>query len=405
MNSIIIDRHPRLQNTTINLSASKSESNRALIIQALAGSGINLSNLSDARDTRLMAALLKSEAYELDAKDAGTTMRFLTAYCATQNRPAILTGTPRMQQRPIRILVDALRQLGAEIYYLNQEGYPPLKITGFKKQVTDLIKIRGDISSQYISALLMIAPGLENGLTLQLEGKIGSWPYITMTLNLMKHFGVEAAVNGNEIKITRQHYQGNNYTIESDWSGASYWYSFVALAEEGSLNLPGLRSSSFQGDQVISEMMVKLGVDSVFEENQVIISGSRSTSESTFDFSNCPDLAQTVAVAAAAKGLKLKMTGLESLRIKETDRIAALQNELRKIGADLLEEGSTWHLIPSEQLPNRVTIETYEDHRMAMAFAPLATKMQVEIKDPEVVQKSYPGFWQEMKKAGFQLSQ
>lgn len=405
MTSIIIERLPQLKAHKVKLSASKSESNRALIIQALAGSGIYLGNLSDARDTRLMESLLKSDAHELDAKDAGTTMRFLTAYCASQNRRAILTGTPRMQERPIRILVDALRELGADIRYLKNEGFPPLEIHGLAAQKSDFIKIRGDVSSQYISALLMIAPRLKQGLTLRLEGKIGSWPYITMTLNLMEHFGVKALVNDNEISISPQSYQSNDYTIESDWSGASYWYSLMALTGDGTLSLPGLRSSSFQGDQIIAEMMVHLGAHSKFEPGQVVISGSGHQSSATFDFTDCPDLAQTVAVAAAAKGVKVKMTGLESLRIKETDRIAALQNELQKIGADLVEEGSTWYLLPSNKLPEQVVIETYEDHRMAMAFAPLATKMQVEIKDPEVVQKSYPGFWQEMEKLGFKITQ
>lgn len=405
MNSIVIERLPYLKAEKVNLSASKSESNRALIIQALADSNIHLHNLSDARDTRLMESLLKSDTYELNAKDAGTTMRFLTAYCASQNRPATLTGTPRMQERPIRILVNALRELGAEITYLKNEGFPPLKILGMEKQSTDFIKIRGDVSSQYISALLMIAPTLEKGLTLHLKGKIGSWPYITMTLGLMEHFGVKAKVNESEIHVSTQSYQSNDYTIESDWSGASYWYSFMALSQPGKLALPGLRSPSYQGDQTIAEMMEHLGVKTLFEPGQVLISGSDHKSTATLDFTHCPDLAQTVAVAAAAKGVEIQMTGLESLRIKETDRIAALQNELRKIGADLIEEGSSWYLQPSENLPETVVIETYEDHRMAMAFAPLATQMQVEIKDPQVVQKSYPGFWQEMESAGFNIRQ
>lgn len=404
MKKITIDRRANLENTTIKLSASKSESNRSLIIQALSTNDISLSNLSDARDTRTMAELLNSQDHELNVKDAGTTMRFLTAYCACQNRHALLTGTPRMQERPIRILVEALKELGADINYVKNEGYPPIEINGLSNQMTDFIKVRGDVSSQYISALLMIAPTLPKGLTLQLEGKIGSWPYITMTLGLMKHFGVEGSIQENVIKVTPQAYQANHYSIEGDWSGASYWYSLVALANEGKLVLPDLRSSSFQGDKVISDMMKSLGVKSEFANEKVTLTKAEHVTEDTFDFSHCPDMAQTVAVTAAAKGIELKMTGLESLRIKETDRIAALQNELQKIGADLIEHDAVWQLVPSKKLPAQVTIETYEDHRMAMAFAPLATQMQVIINDPEVVQKSYPGFWQQLKRAGFNVN-
>ena len=400
---IKIEKLAHLKSATIDLSASKSESNRALIIKALADAPIDLHNLSNARDTKIMQQLLQSNEMALNVKDAGTTMRFLTAYCTSQNRETILKGTPRMHERPIKILVEALHQLGAKIEYLENEGYPPIKIYGLEQQKVDFLKVRGDISSQYISALLMIAPTLHNGLTLQLEGKVGSWPYITMTLNLMEHFGVNAQVNDHVIKVYPQQYIANDYSIESDWSGASYYYSFVALAQDASCLLPGLRQNSFQGDQAIVEMMQLLGVETTYEAGRVVLKKKDHAPSATFDFTNCPDLAQTVAVVAAAKGIAVKMTGLESLRIKETDRIAALQAELAKIGGQLLEQGNSWHLIPSKKLPESVTIETYEDHRMAMAFAPLATKMQVIVEGPDVVQKSFPDFWQEVAKLGFTI--
>ena len=398
---IIIEKLEQLNSSTIELSASKSESNRALIIKALADAPIELHNLSNARDTKIMQQLLESNELELNVQDAGTTMRFLTAYCTSQNRETILKGTPRMHQRPIKILVDALHQLGAKIDYLENEGYPPIKIYGMDQQKVNYLKVRGDISSQYVSALLMIAPLLTQGLALQLEGKIGSWPYITMTLNLMKHFGVTAQVKDNVIEVYPQLYVANDYSIESDWSGASYWYSFLALANDATCLLPGLRQNSFQGDQAIAAMMHQLGVETTYKENMVLLKKKDHVKSATFDFTNCPDLAQTVAVVAAAKGITLEMNGLESLRIKETDRIAALQAQLGKIGSQLVEQGNSWQLIPGKKLPKKVTIETYEDHRMAMAFAPLATKMQVTIEDPDVVQKSFPDFWQEVAKLGF----
>ncbi len=389
---------------SINLPASKSESNRALIIQALAGTAAGLHNLSEANDTKVITRLLQSAADELNAEDAGTVMRFMTAYLAVTNQHKIITGTPRMQQRPIGILVDALRQLGAQIDYLSQEGYPPLQFKGIdcSRQYPDALPVRGDISSQYISALLMVAPLFPQGLTLELQGRIGSRPYILMTLSLMKHFGVEGTIKGTTITIPAQAYKANQYTIESDWSGASYWYSLVALAKEATVELKGLRQNSFQGDSIVASIMEHLGVRTTFIADEVILTKTDRVEPFRFDFTDCPDLAQTIAVIAAVKGIAAEMTGLESLRIKETDRIAALQQELRKIGGDLADRGNgLFQVVPATRIAGNPVFKTYEDHRMAMAFAPLALITPIGIEEPGVVRKSYPGFWQDLTQVGF----
>ena len=385
----------------VALPASKSESNRMLIIQALADEKINIQNISDARDTQTMLRLLASSEAVLDVIDAGTTMRFLTAYFSATNQGKQLTGSERMQQRPLKILVDALREIGADIQYLVNDGFPPIQIGGIKSQKMKSIRVRGDVSSQYISALLMIAPSLPEGLEIELTGKIGSRPYIEMTLGLMARFGIRNEWVDNSIRIKRQKYAGGNISIESDWSAASYWYSIVALAANAEFTLKGLRPNSLQADIRIVMIMDKLGVGSEFTSTGVRIFKKPLSPFNHIDFSDCPDLAQTVAVTCAALGKKCTFTGLESLRIKETDRIAALQNELQKIGASLTEENNEWHLIPSIELPQSAEIETYEDHRMAMAFAPLSTMMKVIIKEPNVVVKSYPSFWNDLNLAGF----
>lgn len=387
---------------TIHLSASKSESNRALVIRALSGADIQLDNLSDARDTQTMMRLLASKDDTWDVLDAGTTMRFLTAYLAVTTGGKTITGTERMQQRPIKVLVDALRELGADISYVNNDGYPPLKISRIKKQLTSQLKVKGNISSQYISALLMIAPVLPNGLTLELVGDVFSRPYIEMTLGLMKQFGVQHTWSGNTISIEPQQYKSNQYTIESDWSGASYWLSMVALSKKSTVKLTGLREDSYQGDIRIREIMHGLGLTTRFTDGELVIEKKPSISPMVIDFKTCPDLAQTVMVVAAGLQSPISMTGLESLRIKETDRIAAMQTELAKFGATLVEETpGFWELEPPAQLPKGpVTIHTYEDHRMAMAFAPLAQRVPLIIEDPSVVNKSYPGFWDDCRKYG-----
>ena len=400
---LTLEPQKRLQYSEIKLASSKSESNRVLIINALAGgTEANLSNLSSARDTRTMMRLLSTQETTWDVMDAGTTMRFLTSYAAVKGLNRILTGTARMQQRPIGILVDALRSLGAVIEYQKEDGYPPLQVKGMGEQATKELSVRGDVSSQYISSLLMIAPTLPKGLRLSLTGPIGSRPYINMTAALMHRFGAEIGwTDERTITVAPTPYFPTEYTVESDWSGASYWFSLVALAEQAELTLLGLRQESLQGDQAIVTIMEKLGVRSQYTDEGIHLSQGPSEKAIEVDFTDCPDLAQTVAVACAAKGVRGTFTGLESLRIKETDRILALQQEMAKFGARLKEpETGRWELIPSGQLPEEITIHTYEDHRMAMAFAPLATRMRVHIEDPSVVQKSYPEFWEHLKQVG-----
>ncbi|MBT1702126.1 3-phosphoshikimate 1-carboxyvinyltransferase [Fulvivirgaceae bacterium PWU20] len=400
-----IQKNSSIYGTANLLPASKSISNRVLIINALAGNASQLHNLSDANDTQLMLRLVNSKDRIIDVEDAGTTMRFLTAYFSITNQRKVLTGTQRMKERPIGILVDALRTLGADIDYQEKEGYPPLTINGFNGQKTTSLKIRGDISSQFISAIMMVAPVLPQGIKLELEGKIGSRPYIEMTASLMAQFGVKTKFVGNLITVTPQTYTPTEFTVESDWSAASYWFAITALAEKAEVLLPRISLHSLQGDRAIVDIMKTLGVEAEIEGSQLKLSKGSITKELRWDFTHCPDLAQTVAVVCAAKGVKGSFTGLESLRIKETDRITALQNELKKIGADLIEESSQWTLVPTDKLPTRVTFATYKDHRMAMAFAPLATLMDVDIENPGVVKKSYPNYWNDLKAVGFHLTE
>jgi 3-phosphoshikimate 1-carboxyvinyltransferase len=403
--TIRLQKKPHISPSRVLLPASKSESNRALIIQALCSPRPELHNLSEARDTQTLQRLLLSADPELNVLDAGTTMRFLAAYCSVSGRQALLTGTPRMLERPIGPLVAALQALGAPIRYAQREGYPPLIIEGRIEQRSRQLSIRSDISSQFISALLLIAPALPQGLKLQLSGTISSRPYIQMTLDLMAHFGARWQWTGDTISVNPGGYSPKPYSIEADWSGASYWFSLLALAEAGELLLPGLRPNSLQGDREIVPIMEKLGVGSRWEEEGLQLFKIPPQEQLEQDFADCPDLAQTVAVCCAAKGITGRFTGLHSLRIKETDRIAALQAELAKMSAGLEEErGGVFRLIPARQpLPERLQIATYDDHRMAMAFAPLATLMEVEIEDPEVVQKSFPRFWEQMKGVGFEF--
>uniref|UniRef100_UPI0040489838 3-phosphoshikimate 1-carboxyvinyltransferase n=1 Tax=Algoriphagus sp. TaxID=1872435 RepID=UPI0040489838 len=386
---------------SIPLPSSKSESNRALVIDALTEGKNILSNLAEARDTQTMIRLLQTNPAVFDVLDAGTTMRFLTAYVAATNQQKVMTGTSRMCERPIGILVDALRSLGAEIHYLGTEGYPPLAVKGLPQQLTSKIKIRGDVSSQYISAILMIAPLLPLGIELELEGKIGSRTYIEMTLELMSQFGINYQWEENTIKIIPQAYRPTHFAVESDWSGASYWFSLLACADSGSFFLKGLKEKSLQGDSAIVEIMSHLGIKSTFEKGGVSLEKQKVTGLKSWDFTHCPDLAQTVAVTCAILGQNTLFTGLESLRIKETDRIYALQKELAKFNAELKEiSHESFQVIPSVTMPRQVQIHTYEDHRMAMAFMPLVTKTNLRIEDPEVVNKSYPSFWKQVAQAG-----
>lgn len=388
----------------VNLTSSKSESNRALLINALSGNLLELKNLSAARDTQTMMRLMQNPGDVWDVIDAGTTMRFCTALLGVTGTGQTITGTPRMCQRPIGLLVNALRKLGAEITYLGNDGYPPLQIQGIQEQKTNTIEIPGNISSQFISALLMIGPALPKGLNLKLTTEVFSRPYIEMTLGLMKRFGVSATWEGDTIAIAPQTYRAGSYTIESDWSGASYWYSMAALNPDTDLVLTGLREDSLQGDQEIVGIMAKMGVKTVYTpEGAHLTKTQESAKEISINFKTCPDLAQTVLVTAALKGVTLHMTGLESLRIKETDRIAAMQTELKKLGATLTESGSSWTMTPGAVPQEIEAIETYDDHRMAMAFAPVAQVQDITIHDPAVVQKSYPAYWDDLKSVGFQI--
>lgn len=392
--------------TEIPLPSSKSESNRALIINALAKGHDNLSNLAEARDTQTMMRLLASNDPIADVIDAGTTMRFLTAYYAVTGQVKTMTGTPRMCERPIGILVDALRELGAQIDYVKTEGYPPLQLKGFDFKGNNRLAIRGDVSSQYISALLMVSPLLPEGLTLEITGELGSKPYIEMTLKQMEAFGVQAQADwdAKTITVAPQAYNPIEYAVESDWSGASYWFSVVALSDkaDASLELLGLKENSLQGDSVVTDIMSHLGVKSEYTGRGFKLTKIEPDTSLEWDFTNCPDLAQTICVVAAAKNIPLTLTGIESLKVKETDRIMALQNELIKFGATLkeVETNHKYQLTPAvaERQAVPVSVHTYDDHRMAMAFAPLALVEDVVIEEPDVVVKSYPSFWNHLSK-------
>ncbi|WP_345031559.1 3-phosphoshikimate 1-carboxyvinyltransferase [Ravibacter arvi] len=401
MKSILV--HPQSQpiRTAIQLASSKSESNRSLIISALTNFKSQLTNVSEARDTQTLEKLLHDNGEIADVIDAGAPMRFLTAYFAVTGQHKILTGTARMCERPIGILVDALRELGALIEYQGKKGYPPMKLSGFRYSGRRDITIKSNVSSQYISALLLIAPTLPDGLLLHLDGEIGSRPYIEMTLEQMAHFGITytADWDGKTIHVPHQAYEPKAFAVESDWSGASYWYSLVALANDAEIELLGLKQQSLQGDSAIVDIMEHLGVRTLYTDRGVLLQKKEAVDNLFWDFSGCPDLVQTVAVCCAAKGIALSMTGIESLKIKETDRVAALQSELQKIGAALIETeaNSRYSVVktgPGDALP---VIDTYDDHRMAMAFAPVGIKRAILIEEPGVVVKSYPGFWKDLE--------
>jgi 3-phosphoshikimate 1-carboxyvinyltransferase len=400
-------------NTCIVLPASKSISNRALVINALSNGSMPIENISDCDDSMVVVAALRDMPRVIDIKAAGTAMRFLTSLLATRpGEEHIITGTERMRNRPISVLVDALRALGADIDYEERAGYPPLKISGRKLKGGHLM-LPGNVSSQYISSLLMIGPTLEQGLTLALEGEIISRPYIDMTLAIMRQYGARAEwVGEKEIRVEPVPYEPIPYYVESDWSAASYWYEMVALSadEEASVVLPGLFEDSLQGDAAVAKMFEPLGVETVMEQGRVLIRKSgRRVETCEWNMLAQPDLAQTIVVTCCMKGVHFRISGLQTLRIKETDRIAALQKELLKYGFVLTAEGDDvlqWKGEMSGQpvVPEHVSIDTYDDHRMAMAFAPIAlVKGSVVINNPEVVSKSYPSFWEDMRSAGFNI--
>ena len=395
----------KFKDSTIYLNSSKSESNRLLIIKALSEKEITIKNLSKANDSVLLKNLLESENLVVwDAQDAGTSFRFLTSFLAIKKEHVVLSGTERMKQRPVKVLVDALNKIGAEILYLENEGFPPIYVKGKINQVKNKLDIPGDISSQYISSLLLIAPLLEKGIEINIEEPFYSRPYVNMTLNLMNSFGIKSAVKGNKISIKNQEFSSGSYIVESDWSAASYWYSILSISDNiNNLTLQGLKKKSNQGDSVISELMKSFGVNTQYKEDGIVLTKIKlDTEEIELDFRDCPDLAQTILVVAAYHKIKLKVSGVESLKIKETDRLVAMKNELKKIGCDFYEEGNYWILEKrSREIDDELSIDTYKDHRMAMAFAPLASKKSIIINDPDVVVKSYPTYWEDLKKVGF----
>ena len=397
--------------TGISLPSSKSISNRALIINALSYSPYPLRNLSDSDDTKVLQAALYSNNSKFDIGHAGTAMRFLTAFLAKIVGSWEVTGSERMQQRPISILVDALRELGAKIEYIKNEGFPPLRITGSHLS-GKTIELDGSISSQYISALLLIAPTLENGLMLKLAGEITSRSYIELTLGLMARFGIQYQWEGNTITVPEQNYFPIDFTVESDWSGASYWYEILALCDSGEIFLENLELDSLQGDAGIADWFNPFGIVSTQQDGGVLLSKTENSSPEILihDFIENPDVAQTMACLCVARNIPFHFSGLKTLKIKETNRIAALQNELAKFDAEVTEpsEGElAWDgKINAELAVEKPMIETYHDHRMALAFAPMALAGKpVFIDDPMVITKSYPDFWNDLKKAGFTVSE
>ena len=399
----------------ITLDGSKSFSNRVLIIQALCETAFPIHNLSTSNDTQTLVKLLAqtdNDTYNCGA--AGTTFRFLTAHFALQDGTQILTGSERMKQRPIGKLVKALRALGCDIEYMEEDGYPPLKINTPKSLTTNGLIIPADTSSQYISALLMVAPTLPHGLKLTLDGKIVSLPYIKMTLSLMAYFGVQHRWEGNTITVEKQTYQPREVTVEADWSAASYYYAMAAFADELDLTLNGLFKNSLQGDSVITEIGFHFGVDTIYTEGGIKLkkTGNPRTEFFEWNFVKCPDIAQTLAVICAGRNVQGLFTGLETLFIKETDRVAALKNELAKVGVSFVKMPARFSQRSQKQyfmvegkinFENTPTFPTYEDHRMAMAFAPLAMFHEIEIEEPSVVGKSYPQFWADLKTLGFEV--
>jgi len=391
----------------IFISGSKSESNRMLILQKLFRE-ITIHNLSDSDDTHHLQAALSSQDAEINVGHAGTAMRFLTAFFAVQQkRTTILSGSERMHQRPIKVLVEALRALGAEISYLGNEGFPPLKITG--KQLTkDQVKINGNISSQYISALLLIAASLPNGLRVELVGEITSIPYINMTLSLLNQIGITTSFKGQIIQVNPfEEAKSHTLEVESDWSSASYFYSIAALSSVSSeIRLSSYKKESLQGDAILAEIYKSFGVETVYETNSIVLRKTKEHNKEhlTIDLNKAPDIAQTIAVTCYGLGVSCELLGLHTLKIKETDRLEALHSELTKLGANISVTPTSLYLNSSSEIVADVSVETYNDHRMAMALHLLGMKIPLEILDADVVTKSYRNFWKDLQKIGFQLN-
>lgn len=385
-------------NHKIQITGSKSESNRLLILQQLYPN-LKVLNLSNSDDTNLMLKALANTGKEINIGHAGTTMRFLTSLLAIQEgKEVVLTGSGRMKERPIQILVNALRTLGADISYIENEGFAPLLIKG-KKLEGGKVRIDGNVSSQYISSLLLIAPSLAKGIEIEFEGAITSVPYIKMTLSLLEELGIPTSFSGQKITVaSKDKIQDTTVTVESDWSSASYYYSLVALSEGGKIILNSYKQKSLQGDSVLSEIYKSFGVKTTYEGNSIALEKTKNFQNPTnvaFDLIKAPDIAQTIAVTCFGMGIACDLSGLHTLKIKETDRLVALENELTKLGAEITVTDKTLHLKEALQIKCNVSIATYQDHRMAMAFAPLLLKTSLRIEEADVVSKSYPTFWKD----------
>ena len=404
------------QKAKVKITGSKSETNRLLLLQALYPN-LTLENTSNSDDSEVMQKALNSQftihnSELIDVHHAGTAMRFLTSFFAIQEgKEVVLTGSSRMKERPIKILVDALNQLGAEISYEENEGFPPIRIKG-KKLTQNKVSLPANVSSQYISALLLIAPKLENGLELTLEGEITSVPYIKMTLALLNEIGVKTSFVGNKITVCHAELvSASQLTVESDWSSASYWYSIVALSEIGiQISLSSYKENSLQGDSALVEIYQDFGVETTFNsDNSITISKERihnsQLTTHNSQLNNSPDIAQTIAVTCFGLGMGCDLTGLHTLKIKETDRLEALKMELTKLGAEISVTNDSLYLKSSSAIKEKISISTYQDHRMAMAFAPLALKVPIIIENAEVVSKSYPSFWEDLKSVGFDVNE
>jgi len=405
---LTISSHQPLLKASISISGSKSESNRLLILQQLF-KNVQIENCSDSDDSEHLKAALNSTSSQINIGHAGTAMRFLTAFYAVQEgKEYVLTGSERMQERPIKILVDALQSLGAKISYEAEEGYPPLRIQG-TTLTENQVQIEGNVSSQYISALLLIAPSLEKGLQINLVGELTSLPYVKMTLALLEQIGVQVQFNKQSIRIwPLKEVSKKKIVVESDWSSASYFYSLVALSELGSeITLNYFREDSLQGDACLASIYRNFGVETFFSKNGVILTKIASPVANflTLDLKDAPDIAQTIAVTSFGLGMSCDLLGLHTLKIKETDRLVALQVELTKLGATVAITDYSLHLSNSKNINEHISIETYKDHRMAMAFAPLALKIPISILEADVVSKSYPNFWKDLQEFDFQLDQ
>lgn len=400
MNLLEIDKINKQVSGSIEITGSKSETNRLLVLQQFY-SNLIIENSSNSDDSILMQKALSSESNEINIGHAGTAMRFLTAYFSVkENTEIVLTGSKRMKNRPIKILVDALTSMGASIQYLEKEGYPPLKISG-KKLTSSFVEIEGNVSSQYISALLLIAPTLKNGLQLKFKGEVTSVPYIKMTLQLLAELGIKFSWEGNIISISsKPTITDKTIIVESDWSSASYYYSLVALSTNSEVKLTSYKKLSLQGDSVLATIYKNLGVETKYKNHTLILTNTnqQNSGNLNLDLVSAPDIAQTIAVTCFGLGIECFLAGLHTLKIKETDRLVALKTEIEKLGGEVIITNETLHLKASTKINEHITISTYDDHRMAMAFAPIALKVPVKIEDANVVSKSYPTFWADFGK-------